>query len=213
MKRKTFIKPDPFELALWGLVVAAVVGLIYFLQLRAMQRQNVISLKALESQERAWVSFSANLTPVYIWDPNDPTKILRYSFGVPMKNSGTTVPMNLKGQAFAKIWPNPLPDNTFDFQDLQNGIPLEIGPQDQITYRTNDNVTVDDLEKVRAGQHLYIYGWATYNDIFDDTPQHITKFCFEVRDLGGDFTTTNGKWNLWPALCKDHNCADQECSK
>ena len=36
---KWFPKPDPFDVALWGLLVAFGVGCIYYLQLRSMQKQ------------------------------------------------------------------------------------------------------------------------------------------------------------------------------
>jgi hypothetical protein len=32
--------------------------------------------------------------------------------------------------------------------------------------------------------YLYLYGWAKYRDVFDKTPWHITKFCFEMTQFG-----------------------------
>ena len=58
MKMKTIRKPDPFDVALYGLIVAAIVALIYFFQLRTMLESNRISREALEAVQRAFVGFT-----------------------------------------------------------------------------------------------------------------------------------------------------------
>jgi hypothetical protein len=52
-------KPDPFDLALLGLILTALVAVIYFFQLRSMQDSVELSRKALEVAERPWVSVEA----------------------------------------------------------------------------------------------------------------------------------------------------------
>ncbi len=52
-------KPDPFDLALLGLILTAAVAVIYFFQLRSMQDSVELSRKALEVSERPWVSVEA----------------------------------------------------------------------------------------------------------------------------------------------------------
>jgi hypothetical protein len=51
MKWRTTRKPDPFDVALYGLIVAAAVAVIYLLQLRVMDGQ----LDEMRQDQRAWV--------------------------------------------------------------------------------------------------------------------------------------------------------------
>lgn len=57
--------------------------------------------------------------------------------------------------------------------------------------------------------HLYMYGWAEYDDVFEGTPRHRTEFCHKWS-LGGDVSN--------PAIFSTHyeihnhyNGADDEC--
>jgi hypothetical protein len=58
--------------------------------------------------------------------------------------------------------------------------------------------------------HLFFWGWATYNDIFPKTPQHISMFCIELTEVRGQLTPGTGYQFLW-SLCGHHNCVDDEC--
>jgi hypothetical protein len=66
MNAKFFRKPDPFDVALWGLAVTFAIAVIYYLQLRSMQdtvelsRQAIeLSRKAMEVDQRPWLSVQA----------------------------------------------------------------------------------------------------------------------------------------------------------
>ena len=56
--------------------------------------------------------------------------------------------------------------------------------------------------------YLYFWGWVEYQDVFPDTPRHISMFCVEITDVRG--ALVQGAEFNWE-LCSHHNCADDEC--
>jgi hypothetical protein len=73
----------------------------------------------------------------------------------------------------------------------------------------------DILDSQHGTKWLYIWGWARYSDVFANTPQHITRFCWVITPVGDplafdpnvpsgiDFQTVHHT---------EGNCADDECS-
>jgi hypothetical protein len=47
---------------------------------------------------------------------------------------------------------------------------------------------------------LFFYGWASYNDIFEGTSTHVTKFCWQAQVKGSDPEAPSGgiEWNFGP---------------
>jgi hypothetical protein len=69
----------------------------------------------------------------------------------------------------------------YEFPDV-DGSPaklLFIGPNtNSATYMS---VLVDTLiAAVDRKQRMFIWGWATYDDVFEGTPQRLTEFCSEI---------------------------------
>jgi hypothetical protein len=56
--------------------------------------------------------------------------------------------------------------------------------------------------------HLYIWGWATYDDVFPKTLRHRTEFCVEFIIIQ-EPSETAFRFPLYGR----HNCADEECEK
>jgi hypothetical protein len=47
------------------------------------------------------------------------------------------------------------------------------------------DIPVDVFQAVQAGTHrMYIWGWADYDDIFQNTERHRTEFCTEILVTG-----------------------------
>lgn len=65
MSWKTIRRPDAFDVALHGLMIAFGVGLIYFLQLHTMQGQ----LNVMQEDERPWVGIKVigPIVPPQTW--------------------------------------------------------------------------------------------------------------------------------------------------
>lgn len=77
-------------------------------------------------------------------------------------------------------------------------------------------ITADEFKMVREGKKfLYIWGQIDYRDIFDGTPDHVTKFLIQVKDFRGDVTKVwDDKTNVIEVLMDTpgrHNCADEDC--
>ena len=62
---------------------------------------------------------------------------------------------------------------------------------------------------------MFVWGWITYDDIFKNTPRHLSEFCDEITNIKGtpeDITdpAANITWEL--SLCREHNCSDERCA-
>lgn len=60
---------------------------------------------------------------------------------------------------------------------------------------------------------LAIWGHATYSDTFPNTQPHITRFCFQVVGWRGSPTDVKSDFTPILSLCREGNCADDECKK
>jgi hypothetical protein len=74
-----------------------------------------------------------------------------------------------------------LPDH-YDFPDFgaTENVPTIIGPK--ATVETDVmNIPIATIRAVAAGtEHVYVWGWADYDDVFNDTPRHRTEFCYKL---------------------------------
>jgi len=139
--------------------------------------------------------------------------VLALDFFLPWENSGTTPTKNMIQHANWCVLYDALPKGYW-FPDLGKGenTPLVLGPKAQV----NSSSLIVDIAHVRAVQahqmHLFLWGWATYDDIFPATDPHRTEFCYEVTDISGTLTVNN-PYRVTLTLCDEHNCADAECVK
>jgi hypothetical protein len=73
-------------------------------------------------------------------------------------------------------------------------------------------IPMSDEEQIADGKLYYMWGWATYSDIFPHTKLHITKFCWRItaerikREQGMEVLKTGTEF------CPKNNCADEECA-
>jgi hypothetical protein len=69
---------------------------------------------------------------------------------------------------------------------------------------------MEELEAIIAGtQHLYVWGWAEYDDVFEGTPRHRTEFCHKWS-VGGDPRNPTRVSHRY-AVHDKYNGADEEC--
>jgi hypothetical protein len=102
-----------------------------------------------------------------------------------------------------------LPDD-YAFPDLGTGdIPTLMAPGNTLDTAPL-NVSLDELEEVIEGRaHLYFYGWAEYDDVFQGTARHRTEFCYRI-EMGGNPRNPkqfSPRWQTHPR----YNGADEEC--
>lgn len=78
-------------------------------------------------------------------------------------------------------------------------------------------VTGDDLVAVREGKKfLYLWGRADYRDLFDGTPDHVTKFFIRILvrgDPNQEWDVSTDRLELTFLNQPKHNCADEECDE
>jgi hypothetical protein len=126
------------------------------------------------------------------------------------ENSGGTRTKNMFSHVSHDFFDGEMPDD-FTFPDLgdQIRVPTMIGPRSVIMsgafeFKVNDQRVAD----VSAGKkHLYIWGWAEYDDIFDGTPRHRSEFCYELFFVGA-FPV---KAQFGHRMHRLHNAADDDC--
>jgi hypothetical protein len=131
-----------------------------------------------------------------------------WNLGIRWENSGTTPTKGLEMHVNWASMNKPIP-NGYDFTDSRPHVPFVLGPKDT-TWCGPLKIPVQDLVGVQQGtHHVYVWGSATYMDVFPGTPKHITKFCWKITGVVGDPATQNAI--LHYAAHHEHNCADDDC--
>jgi hypothetical protein len=207
------------ELAILAITVR--IACIYSDQLSQMIESNRINRDALQSVQRAFISFSPRMN---IGTTIKNNRIVAFHPQVPISNSGATPTKNMHD--YVSVYPGKdAITKDFKFTDIgRTGGPeaIFIGPHDTIWYYANP-IDIRDAQAAQSHSgHVYVYGWATYNDRFEGTPQHITMFCYELRfdpsiDISDPRWTQDHSYNVGSfGMCPSevgHNCADEECAK
>jgi hypothetical protein len=139
-------------------------------------------------------------------------KIIHWKSSVRWENAGETPNRYMRVRINRELTDAPLGEN-FDFIDHVGGasIPTMLGPKSNIDSDEVD-VPINDMIMVGNGtKHLYLWGWAEYDDIFRKTERHRTEFCYKIS-LTGDATNPDPaylsfRWSLHSA----HNGSDDKC--
>jgi hypothetical protein len=199
-------------------LATAIYAVVATLQWCAMRDSNKINRDALEGVQRPFVTFSPKMSVGTKFDPRT-GHIAAFFPQVPINNSGNTATRNLKDHVSVYPSKDELPQ-TFTFPDIGRAPEsIDIGPHDSITYYAA-SFGINDARAAQSGTgHVYIYGWATYNDGFRNTSPHITQFCYELK-VDDSVDISDPKWIQSPynigsfQMCPsalDHNCTDEEC--
>lgn len=175
-----------------------------------------ISKTALVEGRRARIvagGISHELRP----DPADPN-MRRYRFTFSWVNTGETPTKNMIAYINYYASNEPMPDDfNFTFNPGE-GRPFVVGPKMPGMHLPipSDGFSAQDMmENFNGTKFMYIWGWARYNDVFEGTSLHITKFCFQIvcngtpMNPGADGRRVDF---IYPAFQK-HNCADEECGR
>ena len=166
--------------------------------------------------QRAFVSFTSLQTGLRFIDPAT-QKIAAYPVHASWENSGTTPAIHVLARTNFKWQKEPLPPK-FDFPDAPNrqARAFDMGPKNG-SLSPPIVIPTEVLNNIKQGKlHMYIWGWATYHDIFKDSREHRTEFCSEiaaVTSTSDDLGDPNTKVNLGVENCEKHNCSDDECKE
>ncbi len=175
-----------------------------------MLDSNKINRESLESVQRAFVVFSPNAEVGTTVDQH--RKVVAWQAHVPMKNAGSTGTKRLRDNISFHTSKTPLPEN-FSFPDTSDVMGGVLGPKDEVQLRTNDIPIGDVILASQKLAHIYVYGWGAYRDVFSQSAQHLTMFCYELfpNTIPGDLTSVDYKLTGSFVTCKKHNCQDEEC--
>jgi hypothetical protein len=188
---------------------AATVVLVVFSGLlwKVSDRTNETSI----TSQRAFISFSG---PYIVADVKD-KKMKGTNVYWVMANSGTTpadgvvIESNMSlGQA--------VPEKGIDF----DGLPqterqkLVLGPKGSYQFKPL-YLSIEDWDAIaNAKEHLFFWGWVTYHDIFNGTPERLSEFCTDITKVNWnkeDHSDPTGGINTINPPCPTHNCYDEEC--
>jgi hypothetical protein len=176
---------------------------------------NTISANALTTVQRAFVfakSFnnvlygnSDSLGIQVMWQNsgNTPTKDLEiYTMGCINTSSN---PLITKGFKFPVVDIN---CTSVDAAPIPESL---LGPKATMVSKSFDFLP-KMMELVNSGKHANIWGWARYNDVFEKTPRHLTRFCIELIHFSGNINTPDQTSTATYIPCDYGNCADDECT-
>lgn len=208
---------DRYNALITALATVLLVYITYRLVIVAREQA-----KTTQAQLRAFVHATA-LGSVYEFDTS--TGHYNWRLQPQWTNSGDTPTRRLKIYSACEIRLTPLPPG-FDFSTITGTVGSGLlGPKIQLLGGQAPQIpapaiTPQDLVDVQTGiKHLYVWGWARYNDTFPGTPEHITRFCWYVRVVGNPFAFVPGSQPggaggvAFPYVYHmEGNCADDECA-
>ena len=181
---------------------------------RTAKRSADIDETALVAGERAFVfpgPISFQYRPVSAVEN-------RYWFQPTWINSGDTPTKKMRTHIRFHLRDDVLPAD-FDFRYETNEVaPALIAPKSSILGPVvpSGGVTREDLLAVHQGtKFAYIWGWIKYFDVFPNTPEHITRYCYQIQVNGDPLSPgpdLKGVDFMYPIHLRN-NCADEECDQ
>lgn len=194
-------------------LLALIATVIYTaLMAGATSQQVALSRQAMTNTERAFVYHDGMR---WISHPIDGGRII-WNLRPSWINSGNTPTRGLSIQVAYHLGDAPIPES-FAFGYVGDRRPAMIRPNGLIE-GMHYIVKGEDLQAVKARtKHLFVWGTATYNDVFEGTPQHVTRFCCYVANVTGDplqpWHKDDNPVDLVWANYHQHNCADEDCER
>lgn len=205
--------------ALASIAIAAFTGTLWF----ATRTQARWTKEALFVDKRAFV-FASSIYPS--WELDQISGSYNWRFRPIWQNSGETATKGMTLYVDCEIRNTPLPVG-FDFKRtiMPPGTGM-LGPKSSNMggaaphFGITSAITPQDLSDVQnSRKFLYLWGWAKYFDRFPGTPEHITRFCWQIVLTGDPFgfvpnqnPTLAGSLNFSYIIHSEGNCADDECA-
>ena len=199
--------------ALATIIIAAFTATLWY----ATNKQANLTRQAFIADKRAAVFASGFIS---VWEHDPTTNLYNWRFRPVWQNSGETPTRRLQLYAACEVRNSPLAHG-YDFkQTTMPPGPGMLGPKATSMGGIVPAVAITPQDIVDAQQNkkfIYLWGWATYFDVFPNTPQHVTRFCWIILAGGNPRTFTPpppgqpdsvGFINVYHS---EGNCADDEC--
>ena len=204
--------------ALATIVIAAFTGTLW----RATSTQALLTKEALITDKRPFV-FARDI--MHYWEFNPISKQYSWRFRPVWENTGSTPTRNARIYTDCELRSTRI-EKGFDFTKIRypNGRghfgPKYSAPGGLAPQPPTAAISPQDIIDIQEGRKfLYFWGWIKYFDVFPGTPEHITRFCWQITPVGDPFAyvpakTTNDRESLnFPCIRHDEgSCADDECS-
>jgi hypothetical protein len=185
----------------------------------ASEKSVDIARDAMIAGERAFV-FTTEL--IAYWELDPTTNLYNWRFRPKWKNSGDTPTKHMIIFSECVLRTAPLPVGfDFNYPTRDTGTAL-IPPSTEAAGGVAPRfpapaITPHDILDVQTGRKiLYYWGWAKYFDVFPDTPEHVTRFCWQVLPIGDplayDPKVFPQNLNFSTINHPEGNCADDECN-
>ncbi len=184
----------------------------------AAEKSTEIARDAMIAGERAFI-FCTGALP--FWDLDPATNLYHWRFRPNWKNSGDTPTRKMTMHTECVLRDDPLPLG-FDFNYPTAEIGTALIPPNTETGGglaprfPAPGISPQNILDVQSGKKvLYLMGWAKYSDVFPDTPEHVTRFCYQITPLGDAFTFNPNvvpQSLTFPTIHHfEGNCADDDC--
>jgi hypothetical protein len=187
------------------------------------KRAGEIAERAMVAGERAFVFPTGVLNPY--WEIDAVSGLYNWRFRIEWRNSGETPTKKMRMNIECVLRDTELPRGfDFNYQTSDIGTAL-IPPQTTVLSGIAPRapapaITPQDILDVQAGRRwLYVYGWAKYFDVFPNTKEHVTRFCWIIMPMGNPMTFKPDVKDIpeplrFPSVhFFEGNCADDECSQ
>jgi hypothetical protein len=205
-----------------GLVIASSIQFIFLyradktarIAATAVKDQASLTREAMIRTQRAFVfvkricvGHQTNL----VQSPTGPLVevIVGWNIGIQWENTGDTPTRDLITHISLHEFQGEMPAS-YDFPDL-NGTTTKslLGPK-AVCFSPVFSIPDSQARQTFQGEsHLYMWGWAEYNDVFPDSDRHRTEFCYELLFIA----PFPSKSSFTHRLHNRHNGAEDECSK
>jgi hypothetical protein len=188
-------------------------GIVALCQWGAMRESNKINRESLIAVQRAFVvagpTDKAAVKPVM--EPSG--KETRIIFQLKLENVGATSTKKLTYRLNNYSGPFAMTDK-FKLDDEGPPATGILGPKSVLALKTETmpQELLDRTGMYPGQHHIYLWGWAKYRDIFNDTPMHLTEFCYEVMPYLESVPLPNKRqYAVTFNGCGRYTCADEEC--
>jgi hypothetical protein len=179
---------------------------------RGSHRSADIAERALVAGQRAFVSVAFGQNA----NRNIGTReISHWRFAPTWLNTGNSPTRNMENHV-SMWWPDTELADDWCFPDYWYPGPrtptlIGIAPKSTIE---GQSITVPVgiiADVIEERKFLYFWGWATYNDVFPETPRYVTRFAVRVV-IGGDARNSESI-SFYYARLGQYNCSDEECDR
>lgn len=191
--------------------------------LARMEESNRINREALESVQRAFLSFR-DFEDLRVQDAGHTTVHYWTKFAV-FENIGATSAVDASGVAFlSDIAIEPTEDQFKGHYTKLSVVTVPpkssksvpIAPEqipEPALFGTDlgETITREIVAKTAFNDKLFVWGWAHYRDVFPHTKAHVTEFCYKIirADFRPDLPGAHIKFVY--SGCRQHNCTDEQC--